>query len=997
MVLLQHALLPQQIFVRSVYTERELYTPWMRRQKSPVHRRVDSAMVVELTMKHLRQWTPKRCTSGAGMLFTAVVCAGLALAQGAAQSGVQRRITGAIRTDQVAQVRGSLHPLAAVAQDEGALDGAYAIHGMSLVFNRSAQQEKDLENLLEQQRTSGSPYFHHWLQPAEFAARFGVSPGDLQAAAAWLRSQGFTIDQIPPSNDRIDFSGTAAQVNAAFHTEMHRYNLHGQEHWANSTELAFPQALAGMVIGVRHLNTFHAEVPHLKRTPVRLQRVPGSTQQHPQYTVQSQNGPVNYLAPGDVQTIYDVTPLYGASISGTGQYIGIIGRTDITQYQSDIQTFRSLSGLNASNMPTQVVVPGTGSTSGEAASGAASGDLAESDLDLEWAGAIAKDASLIYVTVGNGTNNGVFDSLQYAIQTDLVNSGKNVIPVLSMSYGSCEQQTLQADVESVVQWEQQANAQGQTLVVSAGDTGSADCDGTVNNQTEVQATLGLAVDFPGSSPYSTTAGGTSFTGDLNTPAQYWDEVGNTTTSSGATNTSALSYIPEGAWNDTPTLAAAQNNAQLSAGGGGISEIFNASPNYSVASPTPATPVLPASMSYLAAKPYWQSGPGVPNDGARDVPDISLAADPNHDGYVVCTEETDSSGNITGPSCNGSTPYVDSSGSGYIYGGTSVSAPQLAGMITLWNQAAGYTISASQGGGVGNANPLLYTLAQTNPAAFHDVLPGASQANNSNAVDCQQGTPSCVADPNNPGNYIMAGYNVGAGYDQATGLGSVDAAAMASVWGSVSASGNGFNPSNGTPAADYQIASNPAQVNLMPGGTATTAIGVTSLNGFTGTVTLSCTGQSSHGVSCYFGQAGTTTATVTLGSAGATSSATLTIAATSSATAQMHAQPQRPASAWQRLDGMALAALLLLGLPARGEAKRLARRMHKASMLLLVLAATIFWAAGCSSSTAKGPGGGVAPPGQGPTLNISNYVAVQATATVSGSTDTHSIAVVYNLN
>ena len=644
-----------------------------------------------------------------------------------AQALVKNRIVGAIRSDRMVVVRGSLHPLVAVAQDEGQLSGSYAIHGMSLLFNRSAAQQDDLNHLLAQQQTPGSATYHQWLQPAQFAARYGVSQSDLQAAAAWLRSQGFTLDAIPPSADRIDFSGTAAQVNAAFHTEMHRYALqsaqpgaNSAEHWANSTELSFPQALAGMVLGVEHLNTFHSAVSHLKSRPTHLVRAPGSTQMHPEYTVPGNNGPPNFLAPADIQTIYDITALYNSGISGTNQYIGIMGQTDITQYSSDISTFRSLSGLNSSNLPTQVVVPGSGSVSGEAAAGAACGDLGESDLDVEWAGAVAKDANLIYVTVGgqtcingqSGGSYGVLDSLQYAIQTDLVNNSQNVIPVLSISYGNCEQQYTSAQIQNIVQLEQQANSQGQTIVASSGDNGSADCDGVVNNQTEYAATLGLAVDFPASSPYTTAAGGTSLVADLNTPAQYWNEGGNYTTSAGATNGSALSYIPEGAWNDTPTLSAAKANGGLGAAGGGISEIFNASPNYSVASSSSSTPVLPASLSYLAAKPSWQTGPGVPNDGARDVPDISLATDPDHDGYVICTEETSSSGAITGPSCNGKYPYVDTTGSGSVYGGTSVAAPQLAAMITLWNQATGYTITSTHGG-------------WRRQCQFHLLLPGAN--------------------------------------------------------------------------------------------------------------------------------------------------------------------------------------------------------------------------------------------------------------------------------
>ncbi len=942
-----------------------------------------------------------------------------------AQALVKNRIVGAIRSDHTVVVRGSLHPLVAVAQDEGQLSGSYAIHGMSLLFNRSAAQQDDLNHLLAQQQTSGSAAYHQWLQPAQFAARYGVSQSDLQTAAAWLRSQGFTIDAIPPSADRINFSGSAAQVNASFHTEMHRYALQGTqpganstEHWANSTELSFPQTLAGMVLGVEHLNTFHSAVSHLKSRPVHLARTPGSTQPHPEYTVPGNNGPPNFLAPADIQTIYDITALYNAGISGTNQYIGIMGQTDITQYMSDISTFRALSGLNSSNLPTQVVVPGSGSLSGEAAAGAACGDLGESDLDVEWSGAVAKDASLIYVTVGgqtcvngvNGGSFGVLDALQYAIQTDLVNNSQNVIPVLSISYGNCEQQYTSAQIQNIVQLEQQANSQGQTIVASSGDNGSADCDGVVNNQTEYAATLGLAVDFPASSPYTTAAGGTSFVADLSSPAQYWNEGGNYATSAGATNGSALSYIPEGAWNDTPTLNSANNNGGLGAGGGGISEIFNASPNYSLAASSPSTPVLPGSLSYLASKPSWQTGPGVPSDGARDVPDISLATDPDHDGYVICTEETNSSGVITGPSCSGKYPYVDTTGSGSVYGGTSVAAPQLAAMITLWNQAAGYTISSTNGGGVGNANFIFYSLAQTSPTAFHDVVVSSSAVTtNSNAVDCQQGTPSCVNPVNGYG--VMAGYNVGAGYDQATGLGSVDVAAMAEVWGSASSAGESYNPSTGNPTPDFQIVANPAPVSLAIGGTSNAAINTSSLDGFAGTVTLTCavnpaTGVS--GISCYFGHAGTTTTSATLSANGSASSA-LAITATSSATASLlHPRRMYPGGKtpqgqqpWQRLagGGVAFAALFLMGIPSQRKRflTRLGKRAQWMTIAILLLVAGAGALTGCSSSpvrkTTTGTTGTVAPPSPGPALNISNFVTITAT---SGST-THSIEVVYNLN
>lgn len=927
-----------------------------------------------------------------------------------AQSLVKSRIVGAIRSDQVALVPGSLHPLVAQAQDQGQLADSTPIQGMSLVFRRSAAQQADLFSLMDQQQTRGSAQFHHWLTPAQFAARYGVSQSDLQAAAAWLHSQGFTIDQIPPSNDRIDFSGTAAQVAAAFHTELHQYTLQGSRYWANSTELSFPQAFAGMVIGVRHLQNFHTMVSHLKRTPVQAVRKPGSSLMHPEYTVTGSNGAVNYLAPADIQTIYDITALYTAGISGTGQYIGIMGQTDITQYMSDIKTFRSLSGLDTSNLPTQVVVPGTGTPS--AAAGAASTDLGESDLDVEWAGAVAKDAQVVYVTVGSGSNNSysVFDSLQYTIQTNLANNGANVIPVLSISYGNCEQNYVQSDVETLIQLGQQANLQGQTVVASAGDSGSADCDPPSGTK-ETAATQGLAVDFPASSPYTTAAGGTSFVADISNASQYWNESGGGyTTSAGSTNGSALSYIPEGAWNDTPTAALAAANGQLSAGGGGISQIFNASPNYSLSvAPTPPStwPVLPSSLSYLAAKPSWQAGPGVPNDGARDLPDVSLAADPDHDGYVVCTEGTDSQGNITIPSCGGTTPYTPASGSGNVYGGTSVAAPQLAAMIVLWNQAAGYVITSSQAGGVGNANYLFYPLFQSAPAAFHDTVVSSNTDTNSNAVVCQAGTPSCIADPNSSNNdSIMDGYPVAAGYDLATGLGSVDAAAMAAVWGSVSNSGNTFNANTTDPNPDYQIWGNPAQVVLAKGSSTTVTMNVTSIAGFTGAVTLTCAGPTSDpGVTCNFG--GASSITVTPGTSGTTTA--LTIQASTSASLQhphslFPQQPHPQNQPWQRFTGggIAFAALFLFGLP--GQRKRFLARFGKyaqgITLALFVLAICTTATLGCGSSAAKssgGAGGGnITPPSTGPALNISTFVTVKATAS-GNSTATHSIELVYTLN
>ncbi|MHB8303114.1 MAG: protease pro-enzyme activation domain-containing protein [Acidobacteriaceae bacterium] len=752
----------------------------------------------------------------AGLFTIAGVCAH-------AQSFAPNRITAPIRSDQVSVVHGTVHPLVARAQDQGRLSGSTVIRGMSLTFQLSPAQQADLKKLLAAQLTKGSPMYHQWLQPGQFAARYGVSQADLAQVVAWLKSQGFQVGPIPASADRIDFSGTVAQVEAAFQTTMHRYLLHGVQGWANATDISLPRAIANMSLGVRHLNTFRP-LPRVRKAPVRMWQNK-LISANPQYTVQTNNGPMNFLAPSDIHTIYNVNGLYNANITGTGQTLAIAGQTDITQYESDVKDFRALSGLNASNLPTQVLVPGTGGNQAYAS------DLEEADLDVEWSGAIAKDATILYVTVGNSPNYGVFDSLQYAIQTPLINNTQYV-PVISLSYGNCEQAFAGSDIQTLEQYLQQANAQGQTVITASGDSGSADCDTTGQNSSGqyVGATQGLAAEYPASSQYATGGGGTSFSGDVSNQSQYWSQQNN------ANNGSALSYIPETTWNDTQTLAELTNIGSLSASGGGVSTLF--------------------------AKPSWQTGPGVPGDGKRDVPDISFAADPNHDGYVLCTEETTGSGsNVTfsgTSSCaypvgRGEVPYFDANGSGYLYGGTSIVGPQIAGLITLWNQEKGNS------NGIGNVNPIFYESARTTPGAFHDTLTGT------NAVVCQQGSPDCIADPNVPNNYVMSCCNAGSGYDLTTGLGSVDATAMGAVWPAVIKVNGSFS-----------LLTSSTTVSVAPGSSAPVTVVLSPLGTFSGVVALACSNLPAN-VTCSFSPA----ASVTL-AAGTAQNVTLTLSATSAA-------------------------------------------------------------------------------------------------------------------
>jgi subtilase family serine protease len=565
---------------------------------------------------------------------------------------------------------------------------------VTLLIQPTAHQLAELKQLLAEQQDPSSPNYHNWLTPEQFGQRFGLSSGDATQITNWLRSQGFRIAQVARGRDWIAFSGTVAQVQHTFHTELRRYRLDGEERFANSTDPTIPKALNGIVMGFRGLNNFRLEPMNLKKSDATIS---------PDYF----SGGNNYLAPGDIETIYDVGPLYNAGIDGTGMKIAIMGQTDI--YPLDIAQFRTGFGLPA-NVPQQILPTGCSDPGFR--------DLNEADIDIEWSGAVARNATIIFVKCDTTTNNGVFTSAQYAIDNDLA-------PVISMSYGGCEGINGRNNALHFQTMVQKANTEGITVLASSGDSGAAGCDSSGSTT----ASGGLAVNIPASVPEVTAVGGTEFNEGSGT---YWG------TSNGANGGSALSYIPELAWDDNPTGTGF--DSRLAATGGGASIYF--------------------------PKPSWQTGPGVPNGSVRYVPDVALSASADHDGYIVCTNNGSCAGGVQ---------------NGLIFGGTSVATPIFAGIVTLLNQQVKNTPPA----GLGNINANLYQFAQSKPAAFH-VVPAANYNNggaanpSGNTVPCSPGTPNC---PNAAP--FQFGFLTGAGYDEVTGLGSVDAYNFVTGWASAS--------------------------------------------------------------------------------------------------------------------------------------------------------------------------------------------------------------------
>ena len=418
---------------------------------------------------------------------------------------------------------------------------------------------------------ASSPSFHRWLTPAEFGQQFGVADSDAAQVQQWLQSQGFTVHEVSQSHRFIVFSGNASQVENAFSTEMHTYSYKGQSFISNSKNIQIPAALQA-----RSSRASSACTAIRKHPPPRCS-AQKSTSRRARASFTFDDGS-HYMTPADFAKIYDVQALYDAGIDGTGQTIAIVGRSNISV--QDVTDFRSNLGLPA-NDP-QVIVNGDDP-------GQTYYDLPEATLDVTWSGAVAPMATIKLVVSQSNFADGVDISAAYIVDHDMA-------PVMSTSYGSCESTMGPVGTAFYNALWQQAAAEGITAFVSAGDNGGAGCDAPGGG---VFAAGGLAVNGIASTPYNVAVGGTQFDDTAN-PDAYWS-----TTTDPTTGLSVLGYIPEIVWNESSNDP---NNVSLWAGGGGVSTLY--------------------------AKPDWQTATGVPNDGKRDLPDISLTA-ALHDGYLLC--------------------------------------------------------------------------------------------------------------------------------------------------------------------------------------------------------------------------------------------------------------------------------------------------------------------------------------------------------------------------
>ena len=738
----------------------------------------------------------------------------------AVPSHVSDRVMEQVDDAKRVKLAGNTHPMARAEFDMGRVDSNKLLERVVLVLKRSPEQDAALAAFNERQYDPASPDFHYWLNAEEFGKLYGPSDADIAAVTNWLQNRGLQIHEVGKGRVYIQFDGTVANVESAFHVEMHNYMAEDKMHLANDRDPQIPAALSPVVTGIASLHDFfpkHFSHPGafvkrdlktgtytvlppdppttggaLEPTPLLPNGLklgaPGSyTGKTTPGGVQPELGWVDPttgyqredLTPYDIAAIYNILPLWKAAtpINGTGVKVAIVALSDVAA--SDINTYRSSFGLPVTTVTTVHSGTDPGLTLSQG----------ENTEDVEMVSATAPGASIVLVSdVDTATTNGVTTGILY-----IVNNA--IAPILTMSYGECELKLGTAGNTLFNQTFQQAATAGISSFAAAGDSGSATCtsqDGTP----PYGDTLGLAVSGEASSPYVTAVGGTDlqwpFVAATHPYTTYWNTTADV---HGAT---AKGYMPEMAWNSTcsnpillnvytsyanvealcnAAITALPGLVEMASGGGGVSKCTVNS------STSTSTTWNPASCSGGYAKPTWQAGvAGIPADGKRDLPDISLFASYGF-GYkdntgipgtalLICQASAAHPCNYATP---GSIVYQEN-------GGPSAASPMAAGIMALVVQKMG-------GAKQGLANPVFYrlaakenyascnsnTVAAGNACIFFDTTTGT------NAMNCKKGDPNCVTGVTTDAAGILSGYNATAGYDLTTGLGSFNVANLVNAW------------------------------------------------------------------------------------------------------------------------------------------------------------------------------------------------------------------------
>jgi pseudomonalisin len=837
------------------------------------------------------------------LMLTGALTTALSSTPAIAQTALPQadRVTASVSLRATTRLAGHVPSWTRTAPDAGTPSPDTTL-SLTLVLTRSPDRQAAFEQMLAAQQTPGSPSYHHWLTPQQIGTLYGPTQHDLDALTTWLTGQGFAVTDVAPSRTFITAQAPLSTVANTFAVSFRLFTLTGSDglpetrpRIAATADPAIPSAFASIVSSITGLS----DVPVYPMIRTQSAPRPASASETPALSISG----IHLITPNDFAVLYDLNTVYKSGINGAGQRVAIIGRSRVAA--ADITSFETITAQPAVQ-PT-VIIPPTGTDPGITNTI----DQDEATLDVDRIIGTAPGAGIDLVISAAGTTT--LSAVQLAAQYE-VNTVRD--PIMNISFGTCE---TNVGASYVAFWDalfSQAAAQGISSFVSSGDAGAAACQSAGRSPVAPQA---RSINAICSSSYATCVGGTEFA-DTASPNTYWSPT------NGTGYLSALSYIPEGAWNESPGSGSAPFFV-VGTGGG---------------------------VSAIVPKPSWQTGTGVPADGFRDVPDVSFSASA-HDGYLGCLayHNQDCTSSVT------------------LFSGTSASAPGMAGIAALLNQ--------KKGSAQGNLNPLLYNLAATSASVFHDATPstsGVATCDINTPSMCNNSTPSATSLTGG-----LAGFALTVGYDQATGLGSLD----------------GANFLNATPVAPrLTLTAATSSLTLTAGSTTgnTDALTLSAIN-YTGAATLTCavayngTGTPALAPNCSVSPSGVTLASggtasslLTIGSAMPRLASTSHTVAAAASPATTHA----PGGTITTLSGLTLGSLALLAF-VPGRRLRTLRNWQTLPTALLLLG-TLSALVACSGSSTPVAGNPLL-------LSASTTTVVPAVSTLPAGASTTATAIVVN--
>ncbi|OOG40363.1 protease pro-enzyme activation domain-containing protein [Rhodanobacter sp. C05] len=704
--------------------------------------------------------------AGAPVLAQPMAAGNLVTAAAASEAP---RVTQTINNQQVSPLAKTHLKFVETTSPGKQLADSFKMNHLQLVLKPSAARQAALTSLIADQHNPKSSSFHQWLTPEQFGASYGVADSDIAAVTSWLKAQGFTVNNVYPNKTQIDFSGTVGQVKAAFHTQENIYNFGKggnakEQHIANAGDISIPLALKDVVAGVMGLNDFHPKAMNrpikggkwdaakkalVLSQPKTSSKANGKSQAiSVGYAGNNPQGVIRGLVPNDMATMYGISTIRGNGVTGTGVTIAVVEDdsmvpADWTNFTSTFNltrfggTFNQIqpapsSGVNNCADPNTIYGPGQ--------------DDGETLLDAEWSTAIAPGANIqvascadYYLDGSNyyyATSN--FFGGVFVAATNLINETSGRPDIISASYGFGEQFTDSASKMGIDLMWAQADAEGISVFVSTGDSGSNPSfnGGLING-----AAGNTAVDANSfaTSPNDTGVGGTDLADIIDgTTSKYFAATPS------VVGGSALSYVPEIPWNES----CGNGVAATSMGYAKVIGFCNDVMRYALNPPATATNLQyyqytwetseagSGGPSMYDRKPAWQRQVyNAAPDQSRDLPDVSLFAGSFGDdtfvavcsAYYVCT-----------PDFTAGTPANPNPSGVGLSGGTSLASPMFAGIQALIDQGlAARGLNQDQG----NAAPTLYALAANEYGSA--TQPNSASLSTCNANNGATGTSGCV--------------------------------------------------------------------------------------------------------------------------------------------------------------------------------------------------------------------------------------------------------------